>query len=200
MNRSEAWVRWRKAWARQFWQRNNGCGEDRLREWKVKRIGRLRGLLGNAVTARDIAERQLRECRIGVDRRLGLFFGGPGLLGALGFDARFIVRSQNLRATQIFVSVNVLGFLCLFAFAFLARGFGYILGGLGAALRSAEKETGAKNDCVSASKRLAKRHPRMHVRLAGTGEVSFCHCQPTAGGHPMAEYYWKIRLLANGIF
>ncbi len=160
----------------------------------------MRGLLGIAVTARDIAERQLRECRIGVDRCLGLFFGGPGLLAALGFDAGFIVRSQDLRTTKIFVSVNVLGILCLFAFAFLARGFGYILGGLGAALCGTEKQTGAKNDCESASKRLAERHPRMHVRLAGTGEVSFCHCQPTAGGHPMAEYYWKISLLANGIF
>jgi hypothetical protein len=27
----------------------------------------------------------------------------------------------------------------------------------------------------------------------------FAIADQTAGGHPMAEYYWKIRLLANGI-
>src|SRR5258708_23798094 len=165
----------------------------------MKRIGRLRRLLGVAVTARDIAERQLRECGIGVDRCLGLFFGGRGLLATLGFEAGFIVGSQDLRATKIFVSVNVLGILCLFAFALLARGFGHILGGLGAALRSAEKQTRAKNDCEPTAKRLAERHSRMHVRLAGTGEVRFFPCQPTARRHPLAEYYWKISLSGNGI-
>src|SRR5258707_14237184 len=136
----------------------------------MKRIGRLRRLLGVAVTARDIAERQLRECGIGVDRCLGLFFGGRGLLATLGFDAGFVVRSQDLRATKIFVSVNVLGILCLFAFALLARGFGHILGGLAAALCGAEKQTGAKNDCESASKLIAGGHTPMYLRHAWPGD------------------------------
>ena len=82
----------------------------------------------------------MRECGIRVDRCLGLFFGGRGLLAALGFDAGFVVRGQDFRAAQIFVDVNVLLLLRLiFVSALLARDFGYILGGLGAALRSAEK-------------------------------------------------------------
>ena len=169
MNRSGTWVRGRKAWARrrQLWHRDNGSGEDRLLEWKVERIGRLRCLLGIPVKARDIAERQLRECGIGVDRCLGLFLCGRGLLAALRFDAGFIVRSQDFRATQIFIGVNVLLLLrLLFVSAFLARGFGHILGGLGTALRSAEKQAGAKSDCEPAAKRLAERHSRMHLLLA----------------------------------
>jgi hypothetical protein len=99
-----------------------------------------RGLLGIAVTTRDIAERKLRQRSIGVDGRLGLFLDGRGLLLALGLDKGFVVRGQDFRAAQIFIGVNVLLLLrLLFAGALLACGFGYILGGLGAALRSAEK-------------------------------------------------------------
>ena len=63
----------------------------------------------------------------------------------------------------------------VFAGALLARGFGYILGVLGATLCGAEKQTGAENDGKSATKRLPERNPPVHVRLAGTGEVSACH-------------------------
>jgi hypothetical protein len=106
----------------------------------VKWIGSLRGDLGIAVTARDIAERELRQFGVGVKWRLGLLLIERGLLLALGFDNGFVFRGQDFRATQIFVGVNVLLLLGLvFAGAFLARGFGYILGGLGPALRSAEK-------------------------------------------------------------
>jgi hypothetical protein len=132
----------RKVWTRrlQFGNRDNGSGEDRLIERKVKWIRSLRGDLGIAVTARDIAERELCEPGIGVDRRLSLFLGRLGLLLALGFDEGFVFRGQDFRATQIFVGVNVLLLLGLvFAGALLARGFGYILGGLGAALCGAEK-------------------------------------------------------------
>ena len=132
---------WRKAWERrlQIRKRDDGSGENRLVERKVEWIGGLRGEFGIAVTARDIAERKLRQCRIGVDGRLSLFLGGLGLL-ALGFDEGFVFRGQDSRAAQIFVSVNVLFLLrLLFASALLACGFGYILGVLGTALRSAEK-------------------------------------------------------------
>jgi hypothetical protein len=132
----------------------------------VERVRRLRGLFGVAVTARDIAERELRQVSAGIERRFGLFPIGCSLLLALGFDASFIVRSQDFCATQIFVCVDVLGFLRLFACALLTRCVGYILGGAGAALRSAEKQTGANKDCESAAERLAERHPRVHVRLA----------------------------------
>jgi hypothetical protein len=126
----------------------------------------LRSSFGIAVEARDIAERQLRQVSAGIERRFALFLIERGLLLALGFDAGFVVRSQDFCATQIFVCVNVLRFLRLFACALLARGFGYILGGAGAALRSAEKQTGANKDCESAAEGLAERHPRVHVRLA----------------------------------
>jgi hypothetical protein len=132
----------------------------------VERVGRLRGSFGIPVEARDIAEWELRQVSAGIEWRFGLFPIGCSLLFALGFDASFIVRSQDSCATQIFVCVNVLGFLRLFACALLARGFGYILGGASAALRSAEKQTGANNDCESAAERLAERHSRVHVRLA----------------------------------
>jgi hypothetical protein len=106
----------------------------------VKWIGSLRGDLGIAVTARDIAERELRQFGVGVKWRLGLLLIERGLLLALGFDNGFVFRGQDFRATQIFVGVNVLLLLGLvFAGALLTRGFGYILGGLGAALRSAKK-------------------------------------------------------------
>jgi hypothetical protein len=106
----------------------------------VEWIGSLRGDFGVAVTARDIAERELRDCGLCVHGYLYLFFGWPGLLLAVGFGQGFVFRSQDFRATQIFVDVNVLSLLGLvFAGAFLARGFGYIQGGLGAALCGAEK-------------------------------------------------------------
>jgi hypothetical protein len=124
----------------QFGNRDNGSGENQLIERKVEWIGSLRGDLGIAVTARDIAERELCEPGVGVDGRLCLFLGRLELLFALGFDNGFVFRGQDFRATQIFVGVNVLLLLGLvFAGAFLARGFGYILGGLGAALCGAEK-------------------------------------------------------------
>ena len=101
----------------------------------------MRGEFGVAIAARDIAERELGETGVGIDGRLGLFLGGRGLLLALGFHKGFVIWSQDSRAAQIFVGVNVLLLfrLLLFAGALLARGFGYILGVLGAALRSAEK-------------------------------------------------------------
>jgi hypothetical protein len=106
----------------------------------VERIESLRGNFGIAVTARDIAEGELRDCGICVGGYLRLLFDRRGSLRALGFDEGFVVRGQDFRAAQIFVGVNVLLLLRLiFVSAFLARGFGYILGGLGAALRSAEK-------------------------------------------------------------
>jgi hypothetical protein len=124
----------------QFGNRDNGSGENQLIERKVEWIGSLRGDLGIAVTARDIAERELRKFGVGVKWRLGLFLIECGLLLALGFDNGFVFRGQDFRATQIFVGVNVPLLLGLvFAGALLTRGFGYILGGLGAALRSAEK-------------------------------------------------------------
>lgn len=202
LGRRHIWMHWRKARTGrlEFRNRNNGSRKHRLIEWKVERIGHLRGAFGIAVTAGDIAERQLCKFDACVDGYLGLFLDGRWLLQALGFDAGFVVWSQDFCATQIFVGVNVLLFLRLFARSFLASGFGYILGGAGAALRSAGKQTGAKNDCESAAKRLAERHPRVHMRLTRTGEVSICHCGPTAGGHPMGKYYWKARLRAIGIF
>jgi len=101
----------------------------------------LRGEFGIAVAARDIAERELGKTGVGVDGRLRLLFGRRGLLFAFGFNDSFVLVGQNFRAAQIFVGVNVLLLfrLLLFAGALLARGFGYILGALGAALRSAEK-------------------------------------------------------------
>ena len=124
----------------QFGNRDNGSGENQLIERKVEWIGSLRGDLGIAVTARDIAERELRQFGVGVKWRLGLFLIERGLLLALGFDEGFVFRSQDFRATQIFVGVNVPLLLGLvFAGALLTRGFGYILGGLGAALCGAEK-------------------------------------------------------------
>jgi hypothetical protein len=106
----------------------------------VERIGSLRGDFGVAVTARDVAERELGDCGVRVDRYLCLFLGRPGLLLAVGFGQGFVFWGQDFRATQVFVGVNVLLLPGLvFAGAFLARGFGYILGGLGAALCGAEK-------------------------------------------------------------
>ena len=107
----------------------------------MERIGGLRGEFGVAIAARDIAERELGETGVGVDGRLSLFLDGRGLLAALGSHEGFVFRGQDFRAVQIFVGVNVflLFRLLLFAGALLARGFGYILGVLGAALRSAEK-------------------------------------------------------------
>jgi hypothetical protein len=105
----------------------------------VEWIGSLRGDFGVAVTTRDVAERELRDCGVCVDGYLCLFLGRPGLLPAVGFGEGFVFRGQDFRATQIFVGVNVLLLPGLvFAGAFLARGFGYI-GGLGAALCGAEK-------------------------------------------------------------
>jgi hypothetical protein len=130
-------MRWRKARTRRlhFGRRDNGSGEDRFVEWQVERIGGLRGHFGVAVPARDIAERALREAGISVDGSLNLFLDGRGLLLPLGFDERFVFRSQDFRAAQVFAGVNVLLLLDLvFADTFLARGFGYILGVLGAAL------------------------------------------------------------------
>ena len=104
----------------------------------------MRGEFGIAVTARDIAERKLRQRGIGVDGRLSLFLDGHGLLLPPGFHKGFVVRGQDFRAAQIFVGVNVLLlFGLLFASAFLARGFGYILGSAGATLRGTGKQTGA---------------------------------------------------------
>ena len=106
----------------------------------MERFGRLRGDFGVAVAARDVAERELRQAGISVEWRLSLFLGRLGLLLVLGFDEGFVFRGQDFRAAQIFVGVNVLLFLGLiFAGALLTRGFGYVLGGLGAALCSAEK-------------------------------------------------------------
>jgi len=110
----------------------------------VERIGGLRGEFGIAVTARDIAERELCEPGIGVDGRLSLFLDGQGLLFPPGFHKGFVVRGQDFRAAQIFVGVNVLLlFGLLFAGAFVARGFGYILGRAGATLGGTGKQTGA---------------------------------------------------------
>jgi hypothetical protein len=105
----------------------------------VEQIGGLRGNFGVAVTARDVAERELREPGIGVDGRLSLFLGRLELLLAPGFDQGFVFRGQDFGTAQIFVGVNVLLlFGLVFAGALLARGFGYVLGGLGAALYSAK--------------------------------------------------------------
>jgi hypothetical protein len=126
----------------------------------------LRGSFGIAVEASDIAEGQLRQFSAGVERRFALLLIERGLLLALCIHAGFVIRSQDFRATQIFVGVNVLGFLRLFAAALLARGFGYILRGTGAALRCSQKQTGANEDCESAAKRRAERNPRVRVQLA----------------------------------
>src|SRR5260370_31631796 len=116
-----------------------------------------------------------------------LFPIGRGLLFAPGFDAGFVVGSQNFRASQIFVGVNVLLFLgLLFASAFLARGFGYILRGLRAALRSAEKQAGTNNDGEPAAKRLAGRQPRVQVQVVCAEEVSaFSFPTDYRGGIPV---------------
>ncbi len=130
-----------------------------------------------------------------------LFPIGRGLLFAPGFDAGFVVGSQNFRASQIFVGVNVLLFLgLLFASAFLARGFGYILG-LRAALRSAEKQAGTNNDGEPAAKRLAERHPRMQVQFACAEEVSAFHLPTDYRGElPMSGILLEARVRANGNF
>ena len=178
-------MRRRKARTRrlQFGSWDDGSSEDRFIERKVERIGRLRGDFGVAVAARDIAKGELCESGIGVHGRLSLLLGRLGLLLALGFDEGFVFRGQDFRAPQIFFGVNVLLlFDLVFAGALLARGFGYVPGGLGAALRGAEKQTGADNDGKSATKRLAERNPPVHLRLAGTGEVSVCHLPTDFGG------------------
>ena len=70
----------------------------------------------------------MRQFGVSVERRFRLFRIGRGLLFAPGFDAGCVVRRQNFRAAQIFIGVNVLLFSgLLFASAFLASGFGYIL-------------------------------------------------------------------------
>jgi hypothetical protein len=104
-----------------------------------------------------------------------LFFYVCGLLLAPGFGAGFIVGSEDSSAAQIFVGVNVLSFLRLFAGAFLTGGFGNILRSPGATLRGAGKETGAKKDGESAAKRPAERNPRVYLWLGRTGEVSSSH-------------------------
>lgn len=88
----------------------------------------MRGDFGVAVTARNIAEWELCETGVGVDRSLRLLLGRLGLLLSLSLDEGFVFGSQDFRAAQIFVGVNVLLLSGLvFAGALLARGFGYVL-------------------------------------------------------------------------
>src|SRR5260370_8758180 len=146
--------------------------------------------------AGDIAKGQVSELRVRVDGRVGLFLHGRGLLLASGFDARFVVRGEDVRAVQIFIGVDVFLFvLLLLARPLLARGFGYILRGAGAALGCAGKQTRAKNDRESAAKRRAERHPRVLVRLAETGEVSTRHCRPITGDIRWRNATGKPRLV-----
>jgi hypothetical protein len=129
-------------------------------------IGHLRGQFGVAVTARDIPQRELSDLSVRVHGRLGLLLDGCGLLLlAPGFDAGFVVRGQDFRAVQVFVGINVLLLLRVFARSFLASGFSNILGRLGAALRGAGEYTGAQKDGESAAQRLAKRNPPVYMRL-----------------------------------
>jgi hypothetical protein len=129
-------MRRRKHGTRPFYRgdREHRSGKDRLIERKVERIGHLRSELGVAVAARDIPQRELPDLSVRVHERLGLLLEGCGLLLAPGFDAGFVVRGQDFRAVQIFVGINVLLLLRVFARSFLASGFSDILGRLGAAL------------------------------------------------------------------
>ena len=102
-------------------------------------IERLRSKLGAAVTTRDVTEGQLPDLAVRIHERLRLLFRVCGLLQASGFDSGGVVGRQDFCAAQIFVGINVFRFLRLFARAFLAGGFGYILGSPGAALRGAGK-------------------------------------------------------------
>jgi len=135
-----------------------------------------------------IAERELREPGIGVDRRLRLFLGRLGLLLALGFDNGFVFRGQDFRATQIFVGVDVPLLLGLvFAGAFLARGFGYILGGPGTALRSA-KNRQEQRAIVNPQRRGWRRETRLCTwGLLELEEVSDCHLPTDFGGTSDSE-------------
>jgi hypothetical protein len=199
-----AWARSRKRWNRDDRSGENGSGKHRLIEWQVKRIRRLRRELGVAITARDIPKRQLRQLAVRIHGCLRLFLRGLGLLLTPGFDTRFVVRSQDFRTTQVFFGVNVLGFLRLFASAFLACRFGDILrsllGDSGAALRRTGKQAGTKQDGEPAAQRRAQRNPPVYMRLDTAGDVSACHFPTKAGGHPMAKYYCKPAAGAIGIF
>jgi len=94
----------------------------------------------------------------------------------------------------------VLLFLALlFADAFLARGFRSILCLLSAAMRRAEKKTGAKKDSESAAQRLPQRDPRMHVLLRRTGEVSAVHFPTHFGETTDGGILLKVGLRDNGI-
>jgi hypothetical protein len=133
----------------------------------MERRGSLHGELGVAVPPRNIAERELRDIDACVQRRSCLFPGWSGLLLPLGRKARFVFERQDSRASQVVFGVHVLLLLrLLFAGAFLARSFRGILRFLGAAMRCSEKQAGAKKDGEPAAKRLAERHPRVHVLLA----------------------------------
>jgi hypothetical protein len=202
-SRREIRMRRRKARKRrrEFCNRDNRYGEDWFIEWQMERRGSVHGELGVAVPPRNIAERELRDIDACVQRRLGLFLRRRGLLVTLGRETRFVFGGQDFRTAQIVFGVHVLLLLrLLFAGAFLACSFRGILRLLGATMCCSEKQAGAKKDGEPAPKRLAERHPRVHVLLTGTGEVSFCHCRPTVGGHPMAEYYWKPGLVATAFF
>ena len=115
----------------------------------------LRDEFRRTVTSRDVAERKLRKIGAGIQRSFRRLLERSNSLFAPGLHARFVLGRQDFRAPQVFVGVNVLGFSgLLFARAFLARGFGYVLGASRPALCRAEKQAGAKNDAEAAAKRL----------------------------------------------
>ncbi len=80
-----------------------------------------------AITASNITKRFLRSVGVRVERfSVGLCSGSNWLL-TLGPCTGLICGRENFSAAQIFVGVDVLRFLILFAGAFLASGSGDIL-------------------------------------------------------------------------
>jgi len=76
-------------------------------------IRRFGGQLGVAITARDIAKRQLLELAVHVKGRLRLFLA-EGVAARAWPGRGFHRRQSDFRAAQILFGVNVLGSLRLF--------------------------------------------------------------------------------------
>ena len=166
---------------RHVWKRNSRRGEGRFIKRQMERGRRLQGEPGVSITARDIAERKLRDFDAGVERRLRCVTGRRGLQAPQGCEASFVFRRQNFCAAQVIFRIDVLHSLGLLpAGAFLARSFRSILCLLSAATRRAEKQAGAEKNREPAAKRLAERDPAVHVLLRRTAEVSAIHFRPTS--------------------
>jgi hypothetical protein len=174
-----------------------------IREWKMelRRALKFLRLFLFPEMPRDVTKRSVGWKRLRVDSVSRFFPGQRSGLIFLRLYLSAIFGRENLRALQVLLRVDVLGFflLTLLLSALLTSRFGDILSG---ALCRAKDGGGRYQNCRKAHAPQTGRTARCE-REGGQGwslEISPLHRKPTTGGHRYGYIYQNRDLMGTSIF